>query len=100
MPPQRMDENRSDHWSIEDAHRQEQGEARREQAWLELFGMKPPPWGDEAKAPPLDQAALERFARKESPDEEWQRIVSLSLRFRSWARGVVEALRRDRRKSE
>jgi len=78
--------------SIEAAHRQEQSEARREQTWLELFGVKPPPWEDEAEAPPLDQEGIKRFARNECSKEEFHRIFALTMRFRSWIRAVNEAL--------
>lgn len=67
----------------------EHAEARREQAWLELFGFPPPQWESESSAPPIDEEAIRRYARGESGEEEHNRVLELSLRFWSWARATA-----------
>lgn len=73
----------------EEALEREHREARREAAWIELFGVAPPLWEDESKAPPVDEDLLDRFSRGELSSDEEKRVLRLSLRFWSWAKAAA-----------
>jgi hypothetical protein len=69
------------------------------QFWREM-GASPPAWQDEKGAPPVEEEALLKYAKRETAEEETRRIGSLVVRYRSWAEALCRAFRRARGEGE
>lgn len=56
---------------------------------MELFGFPPPLWEPEDASPHIDEELLRQYVRGELEEEQRHRILTLSLRFWSWAQATV-----------
>ena len=101
LSPRPMDGSNADQNEGYDTPEEPEREERRRRMWLKDFGVPPPPWEDEARAPPLDGKAVEdlrAFARDELPKPEFRRIADLIMRFRSWCDKFAEIHHEERLK--